>query len=81
VVGAAKRILPNSFRKAGAHGIFQDVPHGILDSVAGPQDVVVVALLPQMGNLELCSSDVFNSLLRESYESTQLRPVSQALDD
>ena len=65
MISAAKRILPNSFRKATAYGILEDVPHGILDCVPRSQDVVVVALLPQMGNLELCSSDIFNALLRE----------------
>jgi hypothetical protein len=46
VIGAAKGILPDSFREPRAHGVLKNVSHGSLDRVAGSQDAVVVALLP-----------------------------------
>jgi len=46
VSGAGKRILPGSSRESGTYGIFENVSDRILDCVARPQDVVVVALLP-----------------------------------
>ena len=81
MIGAAKRILPNAFREPSAYGILQDVTHCSLDGVAGPQDMVVVALLPEAVNLELFSRDILNTLLRQFCVAAQIRGRSQAFDD
>jgi hypothetical protein len=81
MIGAAKGILPNSFREPSAHGILKDVPHCSLDCVSGPQDPVVVAVLPQRADSELSSSDIFNTLLRQFCVAAQIRRGSQAFND
>src|SRR5262245_9606201 len=81
MIGAAKGILPDSFREPSAHGVLENVSHCSLDGVAGPQHAVVVALLPQTVSLEFPSSDSFNTLLRQFFVAAKIRRGRQAFED